>query len=298
MNAAELRDACDLAESLCVDAAEISASLLGKISIERKADDSPVTEADLRIQEHIVSTLLKEYPSHAIIGEESVVQQAPSLSEKTPVAASGEYTWVIDPLDGTRNFTHQFPIFATSIALLHHVDPHGRAVPVAGVVREHLSGWTCSAVVGQGTYCNRRRITLANSSASGDAASEDASKEEIVSGLDTLIAIPSGRGKPILPVIKTFFDKYVLRNVGSTALHLAYTAAGAVDAVFCHECKIWDVAAGALLVSEAGGRCTDLSREPLTPFDLTRNHNADIPFFAASPDAFDTLFDELNLPGG
>jgi myo-inositol-1(or 4)-monophosphatase len=273
LNAADLQDARDLAESLCRDAATITARLSGTFLIERKSDDSPVTDADLRIQEHIVDALAQRYPDHAIIGEESIDSRPNDTSVQRPNPGEAEYTWVIDPLDGTRNFTHTFPVVATSIALLHG------SQPVVGVIMEHRSGWTCSAVAKAGTLCNGARVRVTNTPADKD----------------TLIAVPSGRGKPILPAITTYFDKYVLRNVGSTALHMAYAAAGAVDAVFCYECKIWDVAAGVLLIAEAGGLCTSLTREPLTPFDLNRDSLLDIPFFVATPANFDSLFAELDL---
>jgi len=261
-----LQLARSFAELLARQAAGITKSLSGRTTTTRKPDDSPVTEADHRIQQLILDAIREHYPDHAFIGEEHL-----DNPKAMPQPGEVEYCWIVDPLDGTRNFTRQFPITATSIALLRAKQP------VVAVVYEHQSGWCCSAVEGEGTLCN------------GSPTRAAALQRE----RDILIAVPSGRHQPVLPLIRSWTNRYVLRNVGSTALHLAYVAAGAVDAAVCYECKLWDVAAGTLLVEQAGGRCTDLSGTHPLDLDPAGNVGRDLPFFASSLSAFDRLIADI-----
>ncbi len=248
-------------ESLAHRAAETSRAWAGGVPIERKSDGSPVTEADRQIQKLIVDAVAQHYPEHAFIGEERIEH-----NHSLPQPGDVRYCWVADPIDGTRNFTRQLPFVATSIALL---DGHS---PMVALTHEHNSGWTCSAIAGHGVLCNGRPVEVAARPP----------------GQDTFIAIPSGRHRPILPVVTRWIDRYILRNVGSTCLHMAYLASGCVDAVYCHECKIWDVAAGFLMITEAGGRCADLNGSPLV-LDPRGDQERNVPFFAATPMVYDSL---------
>ena len=268
MDTTTLHQAREFAEGLARKAAEISRSFTaGSIPVERKSDDSPVTEADTRIQRLMVDAIRERYPEHAFIGEEQTDDH-----NGRPAPGEAEYCWVVDPLDGTRNFAHGFPIWCTSIALMH------ANAPVVGVVYDHLSSRLCSAVAGEGVYLNGKPSRVADRAIHSD----------------TLIAVPSGRHQPILPIIKLWVDRFNLRNVGSTALHMAYLATGAVDAVLCYECKIWDVAAGALLIAEAGGRCTNLTGKPLLSRAIADYSGDNVPFFAATPPVFDELFPDVD----
>lgn len=265
-----LNDARDFAIDLAAQAADIARGFVDSIAVERKPDHSPVTETDRRIQHLIAHAVAKRYGNHAFVGEETI-DDAPDL----PSPDRSEYCWVVDPLDGTRNYAHRFPLHCTSIALMRD------ARPVVAVVYEHVSGWHCSAVIGQGVICNGRPAAPAARPINRD----------------TIIAVPTGRDKSVLPLIKTWIEKYVLRNVGCTALHLAYVATGAVDAALCDECKLWDVAAGALLVTESGAGITDLNGHPFLqdpPRSFLTRPDRDHPFFAATPPVFDTLFAEMN----
>ena len=260
------QEARAVAEGLARQAGDVARSLFGTVSVERKSDNSPVTEADTRIQRMLRDGFARRFPDHAFIGEERLDDD-----QGRPAPGQADYCWVVDPLDGTRNFAHGFPVWCTSIALMH-----GNA-PVVGLVYEHMSGWLCSAVAGHGAFHDGRRARVAD---------YDLRR-------DRLIAVPSGRHQPILPVIKLWADRYNLRNMGSTALHMAYLASGAVDAVLSYECKIWDVAAGVLLIAEAGGRCTDLAGRPALSREIAEYKGGNVPFFAATPAVFDELFSEL-----
>lgn len=264
----DLSEARRFAESLAADAAKISHELMGHTTVEHKSDDSPVTEADRRIQEMFQQRITEKYPDHAFIGEETT---------DTPVAQTPhddqphEYCWIVDPIDGTRNFTRQYPCFASSVALVHN------NTPVMGVIRDHVNGWTASGHRGGGVTCNGERVVLSNTKPNAD----------------TIIAVPSGRRVPISPIINRWVDQFVMRNVGSTALHLAQVACGVVDASFCLECKIWDVAAGWLLITESGGTCTDLTGQPRFPYDLSDYTNQEMPFLAGSPTIHHTLLSDM-----
>lgn len=266
MKDATLHKARDFALDLAEKAARISRAIIEPPAFERKADTSPVTETDRRIQRLIVEAVAAEYPDHAFLGEEDLTD-GPAL----PAPEKAPYCWVVDPLDGTRNFTHGFPAICTSIALMQN----NRTV--VGVIYDHASGWHCSAVLGHGALCNGRPARVARGR----------------TDRDILIAVPTGRNLPTLPVIKTFLETYVLRNVGATALHMAYVAAGAVDAAFCYECKLWDIAAGALLITEAGGRISDLSGMPYEMPNPANYAGENAPFFAAAPATFDKLINEI-----
>ena len=267
MGSPNLSLARSFAETLARQAARITHSLVGRATVERKLDDSPVTEADHRIQRYIIDAVAENYPDHACVGEEDTEH-----SRSLPPPGRADYSWVVDPLDGTRNFARTFPVFATSIALMHGNEP------LVAVIHEHCSGWTCSAVAGEGAICNGGPARVADKPV----------------GRDTFIAIPSGRRHPIRPIIEAWTDRHVLRNVGSTALHLAYVAAGAVDAAVCYECKLWDVAAGLLLITEAGGRVTDLSGSEIKLPHPAEHGERDLPLFAASEVTFDRLFAEMS----
>ncbi len=258
----DLHEARAFAEDLARQAADITREYAGPVPFERKHDQSPVTEVDRRIETMLREAVTQRYPDHAFLGEE--LGSADDASRRS-------FTWVVDPLDGTRNFAHGFPCFATSIALMHE------RRSIVGVIREHGSGWHASAVAGEGVLCNGRHVTQPDPG--GDR--------------ETLIAAPSGRNLPILPFIEAWIDRYNLRNIGSTALHMAYLAAGAVDAVLCRECKLWDVAAGSLLITESGANITKIDG---TPFQLphpTGYRNEDFPFFAAAEHCDITLRNDL-----
>ncbi len=263
----DLAHARRFAESLAADAANISREMLGRAAVQRKSDDSPVTEADHRIQEMFHQRIAAEYPDHGFLGEETIAN--PDLSPDHNDRP--DYCWIVDPIDGTRNFTRRYPCFASAIALMHE------DTPVMGVVRDHMNGWTASGHRGGGVTCNNQPVTLTDNAPNAD----------------TIIAVPSGRRIPISPIINLWVDSYVMRNVGSTALHLAQVACGVVDASFCLECKIWDVAAGWLLITEAGGICTTLTGQPMFPYDTTGYTNQQMPFLTATPTTHAALMANL-----
>jgi myo-inositol-1(or 4)-monophosphatase len=204
---------------------------LDALTVRAKQDNDFVSEVDQAAEKAIIDVLLTAYPRHSILAEES--------------GASGdsEYQWVIDPLDGTTNFLHGFPQYAVSIALLH------KGVLDQAVVYDPTRNELFTASKGAGAFLNDRRIRV--------------SKRIKLS--DALI----GTGFPFRDF--THLDAYTnmfrdlvqktsgLRRPGSAALDLAWLAAGRVDGFFEIGLNSWDIAAGCLLVKEAGGLVSDFS---------------------------------------
>ena len=207
-------------------------NLHGTREITYKGDINLVTEMDTRSERAVVGTLRASFPDHGIIAE-----------EETTIRNGSGYTWIIDPLDGTTNYAHGYPCFSVSIALEHEGDV------ITGVVYDPMRDELFTAQKGQGAYLNGKRIK--------------------VSIVDTLIKSLLATGFPYDRKVseKNNLDyfHYLLmasqevRRDGSAALDLCSVAAGRFDGFWELKLKPWDVAAGSLIVCEAGGRVTDLS---------------------------------------
>jgi myo-inositol-1(or 4)-monophosphatase len=206
--------------------------------IRHKGPADPVTQADQEAEELIVHTIQRAFPDHEFLGEEG--HRAP---------ADAEHLWVIDPIDGTRNYAHGTPFFCTSIALARH------GQPVLGVLYCPTLKETFHAEAGKGAYLNGQPIHV----------SRTTELEDAILSLSLVPARQVGNanvGLPMLarlqPVVET------VRIMGSAALHLAYVACGRFDAGFQDSLHPWDLLAGALLVQEAGGIVTDLLGQPVS----------------------------------
>ncbi len=262
------QDMLRLAERLATAAAEVTRLQSGRIAASRKPDDTVVTTVDHAIQQRIVDAIRGEFPDHGIIAEESA-----ALDEPLPDAAKARFVWVIDPLDGTRNFAAGLPCFATAIAVLD------RGEPIVGVIYEHNLGLLYSASTGEGAECDGRPIR-----ATADAEYHD-----------HLVGIPSSKDDFAVGVLRAWAPKkgVIFRSLGSASVHLALVASGSMSAALGIQAKIWDVAAGAVLVREAGGRITAPDGRDLTPFDLTADPNHNIPFLAGSAKAHPYFLDTV-----
>lgn len=204
---------------------------LDHLSVSEKGRNDFVSEVDVQAEREIVNVLRRTYPDHAILGEES----------GSHGAADAEYQWVIDPLDGTTNFLHGHPHFAVSIAL----KVRGRLE--AGLVYDPLRQEMFTASRGAGAQLNDRRIRV-----------------RPLPGLEGALL---GTGFPFrrpqhMPAYLACFAALAsqcaeMRRAGSAALDLAYVAAGRLDGFWEIGLAEWDIAAGALLVQEAGGLVGD-----------------------------------------
>ncbi|MGY8525147.1 inositol monophosphatase family protein [Paracidovorax citrulli] len=223
--------------NIAVKAARKAGSIINRASMDvdllrvtRKQHNDFVTEVDRSAEAAIIEIIRTAYPDHAILAEES--GQSWAEGEE-----GHEYTWVIDPLDGTTNFIHGFPQYCVSIALLH------RGNPSQAVVYDPTRDELFTASKGAGAFLNNRRIR--------------------VSRRDKLADCLIGTGFPFrnLESLNAYLDVFALmtqncagmRRPGAAALDLAYVACGRLDGFFESGLKPWDMAAGMLLISEAGG---------------------------------------------
>lgn len=202
------------------------------LNIEPKGRNDFVSNVDRQAEREIINTLQKAYPSHAFHGEEHGRQG----TEKA------DYVWVIDPLDGTTNFLHGFPHFSVSIALFYK----GRVDK--GVVYDPIKQELFTAARGEGAMLNNRRIRVTKQSTMTGALLGTGIPFKDQSYLDAYL----GMLKDLLK------DAAGIRRAGSAALDLAYIAAGRFDGFWEIGLQPWDMAAGVLLIQEAGGIVTDL----------------------------------------
>src|SRR5580692_4903842 len=198
-----------------------------RIGFELKGEFDLVTEADRASERLVIERLRSHFPTHSIVAEEGGGH-----------TGSSEYCWYVDPLDGTTNFAHGFPIFNVTLAL----EQAGELI--AGVIFDPTRNEMFSSERGGGAYLNNRRIRVSK----------------------------VARGFPSLKrhdnVNVHFYYQLAMvthgvRRAGSAALDLAYVASGRLDAFWEFGLKPWDMAAGILLVGEAGGKCSDMRGGPV-----------------------------------
>lgn len=199
-----------------------------RVQVTAKSHNDFVTEVDSAAEMAIIETLLQAYPGHGILAEES---------GRTHGARDSEYVWIIDPLDGTTNFIHGFPVYAVSIALAF------RGQVQQAVVYDPARNDLFYASKGKGAFLNDRRLRV--------------SKRTRM--LESLIGtgFPFRKGDNFKRYLKMFEDVMQvcagLRRPGAAALDLCYVAAGWYDGFFETGLNPWDVAAGSLIITEAGG---------------------------------------------
>jgi myo-inositol-1(or 4)-monophosphatase len=252
----DLDQCLEFALGLASAAAHFGAAGFRNAVVRRKPDDSDVTATDLQIQRMVCERIRRRFPEHAIIAEENI-----DPSQGAPGPAEARYCWVVDPLDGTRNFVRGLSLFCTSIALLEA----GR--PVVGVVNNHLGACTYWAGRNLGARCGPRTMRIADTPFGGR----------------TIVAFQPDSDGRMFDQADSWLRRVVLRNVGCTALHLAMVADGNIDGAVAAKCHLWDVAAGVLLAEEAGAKISDLEGQALFPFDLTTDWSRPTPVVAGSP---------------
>ena len=199
------------------------------VRISAKQTNDFVTEVDHASEKAIIETLLSAYPDHGIWAEESGRQEGKGAGKR--------HVWIIDPLDGTTNFIHGFPVYCVSIALM--VD--GKIEQ--GVIYDPTRNDLFCATRGRGAYLNDRRIRVAKRTLLRECL--------ISTGFPFR---PGDQFKPYLHMLQDIMPKVAgVRRPGAAALDLAYVAAGFADGFFEKGLSAWDMAAGSLLVTEAGG---------------------------------------------
>lgn len=219
--------------NIAVKAARRAAQIINRASLDldliqvsKKQHNDFVTEVDKASEAAIIDTLKTAYPDHAILAEESGKSQNES-----------EYQWIIDPLDGTTNFIHGFPVYCVSIALAV------RGKIEQAVIYDPSRNDLFTATKGRGAYLNERRIRVSKRTRLGESL--------ISTGFPFR---PGDNFKAYLAMMADIMPRTAgLRRPGAAALDLAYVAAGFCDGFFETGLSPWDIAAGSLLVTEAGG---------------------------------------------
>ncbi|WP_369973852.1 inositol monophosphatase family protein [Pelomonas sp. KK5] len=221
--------------NIAIKAARAAGSIINRASLDlealkinTKAPNDFVTEVDQAAEQVIIETLLSAYPDHGILAEESGREHG---------AKHSEFVWIIDPLDGTTNFIHGLPMYCVSIALAH------RGVVQQAVVYDPTRNDLFYATKGRGAYLNDKRLRVSKRTRLSDAL--------VGTGF------PYRRGdnpKRYLKMFEAVMTEVAgVRRPGAAALDLCYVAAGYYDAFFEMGLNPWDVAAGSLIITEAGG---------------------------------------------
>ncbi|MCP4747120.1 MAG: inositol monophosphatase [Desulfobacteraceae bacterium] len=226
-------------------AGDVLKHYLGKIeSVTKKGSIDLVTVADTTAEKIIISTIRDVFPDHSILAEESGKHNG-----------GNENRWIIDPLDGTTNFTHQFPTFCVSIGFASN----GKMA--AGIVFNPVNGELFTAIKGNGALLNNLPIQVSNTNQINDSLLATGFPYDVRTKVHSVMnrlsqCIMASRG---------------IRRMGSAALDLCYVACGRLDGFWEEGLKPWDMAAGAIIVQEAGGMVTNYSG---TVFDINQKDTA------------------------
>jgi myo-inositol-1(or 4)-monophosphatase len=203
------------------------------VAVKEKAANDFVSDVDREAEQAIIRTLRNAYPDHSILAEES------------GASGNSEYRWIVDPLDGTTNYLHGFPQYAVAIALMH------KEVVTQAVIYDPARNDLYTATRGRGAFLNDQRLRV--------------SKRVSIKSCLIGTGLPFRQHDHIEPYLAILRDVMKnsagVRRAGSAALDLAYVAAGRLDAFWEFGLSPWDIAAGALLVTEAGGLVGDLQGE-------------------------------------
>jgi myo-inositol-1(or 4)-monophosphatase len=217
----------------------------GRFDVRKKGPADLVTQADLASQQTVRETVLGVFPDHLFLGEEAEppcgvgVSPAHAAGTAAPQAAASEYRWIVDPLDGTTNYVHGVPHYCVSLGL------ERKGHLVAGAVYDPVLGECFTAAAGRGARLNGRPIHASAVSALSEALAA--------------VGFPPNV-QPDAPDLRLFLEMLprcqAIRRTGSSALNLCYLAAGRFDLYWSYSTRIWDVAAGVLILREAGGCVT------------------------------------------
>lgn len=247
-----------------LETAVVAARLAGQTAMEEqgyikvmvKNGNELVTQADSKCQRIIVDRIKEAYPDHGFLAEEGVDG---GIFKQQPRGAE-EFWWVIDPIDGTNNFAHGVLLFVVSIAVMYE----GEAV--VGVIFDPATDSMYTAVKGGDAQLNGRKMSV-----SDDGIGEFVS-----------IALDSHFEGGVPGWVSTVIERTRYRNLGTTALHLAYLAKGGLAAAVLNDPKLWDIAAGVMIAEAAGAVVTDWNGGKLSPVDMASYERAPFKVIAAN----------------
>ncbi len=262
--------------SRMLETAIVSARLAGQRAMEEinfikasiKNSTELVTQADARCQQIIIDRIKENYPDHGFIAEEGIQGK---MFKQSP-RGDQQLWWAIDPIDGTNNFAHRMLLFAISVAVLYE------GQPIVGVIFEPATDSMFTAVKGQEAQLNSRRIT---------ASKETMDKFSSV-GLDSHFdnGVPSW--------ICEIMQRTRFRNLGTTALQLAYVAKGGLIATIASDPRLWDIAAGTVIAEAAGAIVTDWQGGKIFPLDLESYEAQQFQLLAANKKAHAQIMELIN----
>lgn len=201
-------------------------------SVHYKGEINIVTDEDRKSEEMILGRISREFPGHDILSEESAAR-----------GSGAEFRWIVDPLDGTTNYAHGFPVFCVSMALQRN------GVTIVGCVYNPMLDEMFTARAGSGAFLNGDRIRVSDTA--------DFSKSFLATGFP--YDLRTDRNNNINYFVVLAKKTLAIRRAGSAALDLAYTAAGRFDGFWELKLHPWDTAAAILLMQEAGGKVTDIA---------------------------------------
>ncbi|MCH7559667.1 MAG: inositol monophosphatase [Planctomycetes bacterium] len=262
--------------SRILETAIVAARLAGQRAMEEinyikvsvKNGNELVTQTDARCQKIIIDRIKENYPDHGFIAEEG---DQGKMFKQSP-RGDQQLWWVIDPIDGTNNFAHRMLFFTISIAVLYE------GQPIVGVIFEPATDSMFTAVKGQEAQLNSRRIT----------ASEETMDKFSSVGLDSHFdnGVPSWTCE--------IMQRTKFRNLGTTALQLAYVAKGGLIATIASDPKLWDIAAGAVIAEAAGAIVTDWQGKKIFPLDLESYEAQQFQLLTANKKVHPKLLELLN----
>ena len=207
-----------------------------------KNGDEIVTEADSACQKLIIDRVKESYPDHGFIAEEG--DGGKVLCQ--PPRAKPSVWWIIDPIDGTNNYSHGLLDFSVSIGVFCDNEP------IVGVIFAPATESMFTAAKGADAQLNASRINV--------------SDEEL--SVFAHVAVDSHYTEELEPIMMAIMHKARFRNLGSTCLHLAYVSSGAMAASIASSVRVWDIAAGAFIIETAGGMATDFAGKKIFPLDV------------------------------
>ncbi|MBK9119832.1 MAG: inositol monophosphatase [Phycisphaerales bacterium] len=242
------------------------------LAVHLKNDRSEVSEADEAAQAAIVALLRRARPADAFVTEEILRWE----DDAPPAPTHDRFCWVIDPIDGTRNFVRGLPHYACSVGVL------SQGLPVAGAVYDPQRD-VCYSATATGPLC-------INGTPQPPAAPRPTSYNP-----RPVVGIPSTASGPHADTAQHWHRTYVCRNFGSVALHLAYVAAGELDGMFADNPRLWDLAAGWVLVHAGGGLLVAPDGLPIFPRDVATYRSEELPALATTAAAATTLLPNVSV---
>ncbi len=240
--------------AVCEQAARAGGEALlewrGRFQVTEKGPRDLVTEADMASQNVVRSILLEAFSDHEFLGEEDeLASSGPAGAAQDPTLANG-FRWLVDPLDGTTNYIHQLHSYSVSVALEHAGDL------LVGCIFDPSLGQCFTAAAGLGAFLNGVPLQVSGCTTLDSAL--------VAASFSAHVA----RGSPeVTRFVEMLYRARAVRRLGSAALNFSYMAAGRLDGYWATSVKTWDVAAGVLILREAGGIVTDIDG---TEFNLTR----------------------------